>query len=64
MEWYFGANHHFDIILTNSLYYEQFIRNIKKYLLAALYNATFTMGSYYSALVQHDMAADGQGRRY
>ena len=40
------------------------IRNIKKYLLAALYNATFTMGSYYSALVQHDMAADGQGRRY
>ena len=40
------------------------IRNIKKYLLAALYNATFTMGSYYSALVQHDMAAEGQGRRY
>ena len=40
------------------------IRNIKKYLLAALYNATFTMGSYYYALVQHDMAADGQGRRY
>ena len=40
------------------------IRNIKKYLLAALYNATFTMGSYYSALVQHDMAADGQGRQY
>ena len=40
------------------------IRNIKKYLLATLYNATFTMGSYYSALVQHDMAADGQGRRY
>ena len=40
------------------------IRNIKKYLLAALYNATFTMGCYYSALVQHDMAADGQGRRY
>ena len=40
------------------------IRNIKKYLLAALYNATFTMGCYYSALVQHDMAAEGQGRRY
>ena len=40
------------------------IRNIKKYLQAALYNSTFTMGSYYSALVQHDMAADGQGRRY
>ena len=41
-----------------------YVRNIKKYLLAALYNATFTMGSYYSALVQHDMSADGQGRRY
>ena len=40
------------------------IRNIKKYLLAALYNATFTIGNYYSARVQHDMAADGQGRRY
>lgn len=32
------------------------IRNIKKYLLAALYNASVTMGNYYSALVQHDLA--------
>ena len=32
------------------------IRNIKKYLQAALYNATFTMESYYASLVQHDMA--------
>lgn len=38
------------------------IRNIKKYLLAPLYNATFTIGSYYSALVQHDLSGDGQGR--
>ena len=35
------------------------IRNIKKYLLAALYNASLTMGSYYSALVQHDLAEGG-----
>lgn len=35
------------------------IRNIKKYLLAALYNANVTMGSYYSALVQHDLAKGG-----
>ena len=35
------------------------IRNIKKYLLAALYNASVTMGSYYSALVQHDLAEGG-----
>ena len=38
------------------------IRNIKKYLLAALYNATFTIGSYYSALVQHDLSGDEQRR--
>ncbi len=31
------------------------IRNIKKYLLAALYNAPVTMNSYYAARVQHDM---------
>ncbi|MBQ8835826.1 MAG: helix-turn-helix domain-containing protein [Oscillospiraceae bacterium] len=31
------------------------VRNIKKYLQAALYNATFTMESYYAALVQHEM---------
>ena len=35
------------------------IRNIKKYLLAALYNASLTMGSYYTALVQHDLAEGG-----
>ena len=32
------------------------IRNIKKYLLAVLFNASSTMGSYYTALVAHDMA--------
>lgn len=31
------------------------IRNIKQYLLTTLYNAPTTIGSYYSALVQHDM---------
>lgn len=31
------------------------VRNIKKYLLATLYNAPMTMDSYYKALVQHDM---------
>ena len=35
------------------------VRNIKKYLQAALYNATFTMESYYAALVQHDMDQNG-----
>ena len=32
-----------------------YVRNIKKYLLAALYNAPTTISSYYSSLVQHDM---------
>ena len=40
------------------------IRNIKKYLLAALYNASVTMGSYYSALVQHDLSGDEQRSKY
>lgn len=32
------------------------IRNIRKYLLAALYNAPATIDSYYTSLVPHDMA--------
>lgn len=31
------------------------VRSIKQYLLAALYNAPMTIGSYYTALVNHDM---------
>ena len=41
------------------------IRNIKKYLLAVLFNAPSTIDSYYAALVAHDMAQDAllsQGR--
>ena len=40
-----------------------YVRNIKKYLLAALYNAPATIGNYYSALVQHDMYGDGKRGR-
>ena len=36
-----------------------YIRNIKKYLLATLFNAPSTIDSYYSALVNHDMYGDG-----
>ena len=31
------------------------VRNIRQYLLAALYNAPATISHYYSALVQHNM---------
>ena len=37
-----------------------YVRNIKKYLLAALYNAPSTINNYYSSLVQHDLYGDGQ----
>ena len=40
-----------------------YVRNIKKYLLAALYNAPATINSYYSSLVQHDLYGDGQRGR-
>ena len=40
-----------------------YVRNIKKYLLAALYNAPTTINSYYSSLVQHDMYGDRQRGR-
>ena len=40
-----------------------YVRNIKKYLLAALYNAPSTISNYYSALVQHDMYGGGQRGR-
>ena len=33
------------------------IRNIKKYLLAVLFNAPSTMNGYYTALVAHDMTS-------
>ena len=31
------------------------VRNIRKYLLSVLYNASMTIDSYYSALVNHDL---------
>lgn len=40
-----------------------YVRNIKKYLLATLFNAPSTIDSYYSALVNHDMYGDGSRGR-
>ena len=39
-----------------------YVRNIKKYLLAALYNAPATIDSYYASLVNHDLYG-GEERR-
>ena len=44
-----------DCMKNNTTY----VRNIKKYLLAALYNAPATINNYYSSLVQHDLYGGG-----
>lgn len=46
----------FDCLGQNTTY----VRNIKKYMLASLFNAPSTIDSYYSALVNHDLYGDGQ----
>ena len=48
-----------DCMKNNTTY----VRNIKKYLLAALYNAPATINNYYSSLVQHDLYGDGRRGR-
>jgi hypothetical protein len=49
----------FDCLDKNTTY----VRNIKKYLLATLFNAPSTIDSYYSALVNHDMYGDSSRGR-
>ena len=40
------------------------VKNVKKYLLAALFNAPSTMDSYYRAQVNHDMPQVADNRKY
>lgn len=47
-----------DCMAANTTY----VHNIKKYLLAALFNAPATIGNYYSALVNHDLYGSGERR--
>ena len=54
---------HIEYVLDRMRDNTTYVRNIKKYLLAALYNAPTTINSYYSSLVQHDMYGDGQRGR-
>ena len=46
---------HIEYVLDRMRENTTYVRNIKKYLLAALYNAPATIGSYYTSLVSHDM---------
>ena len=54
---------HIEYLLDRMRENTTYVRNIKKYLLAALYNAPATIGNYYSSLVQHDMYGDGKRGR-
>ena len=54
---------HIEYVLDRMRENTTYVRNIKKYLLAALYNAPSTISNYYSSLVQHDMYGDGKRGR-
>lgn len=53
---------HIEYVLDRMRENTTYVRNIKKYLLAALYNAPTTIDSYYASLVNHDLYGSG-GRR-
>ena len=46
---------HIEYVLDRMRDNTTYVRNIKKYLLAALYNAPATIDSYYASLVNHDL---------
>jgi len=50
---------HIEYVLERMWENTTYVRNIKKYLLAALYNAPVTMDSYYTFLVSHDLYGSG-----
>lgn len=47
---------HLEFVLKGMSENTTLVRNMKQYLLAALYNAPLTINSYYKSLVHHDMA--------
>ena len=53
---------HIEYVLERMRENTTYVRNIKKYLLAALYNAPVTMDSYYTSLVSHDLYGSGDWR--
>ena len=53
---------HIEYVLERMWENITYVRNIKKYLLAALYNAPVTMDSYYTSLVSHDLYGSGDRR--
>ena len=53
---------HIEYVLERMRENTTYVRNIKKHLLAALYNAPVTMDSYYTSLVSHDLYGSGDRR--
>ena len=53
---------HIEYVLDRMRENTTYVRNIKKYLLAALYNSPATIDSYYTSLVSHDMYGSGERR--
>lgn len=53
---------HIEYVLDRIRENTTYVRNIKKYLLASLYNAPSTIDSYYTSLVSHDMYGSGERR--
>ena len=53
---------HIEYVLSSMEENTTYVRNIKKYLLAALYNAPSTISSYYTSLVNHDLYGGGERR--
>ena len=53
---------HIEYVLDRMRENTTYVRNIKKYLLAALCNAPVTMDSYYTSLVSHDLYGSGDRR--
>ena len=53
---------HIEYVLSSMQENTTNVRNIKKYLLAALYNAPSTISSYYTSLVNHDLYGGGERR--
>ena len=53
---------HIEYVLSSMQENTTYVRNIKKYLLAALYNAPSTISSFYTSLVNHDLYGGGERR--
>ena len=55
-------SYHIEYVLDRMRENTTYVRNIKKYLLADLYNAPVTINSHYASLVNYDLYGGGERR--